>query len=624
LGFLEGGKRMASDNSQDTRLGRLTTPLGEDVLSLLEFSGTESINDLFSFTVMAQGQDGAAVIDFDNVLGTHFSVDVESYNGTKRWFDGMVVAAEHSGTVTEGDTFYHRYTFDLRPWFWFLKRRINSRIFHQKTVVDILEDVMSKHGFSKYQKKLSKSYPVLEYTVQYRESDHDFLCRLMEEYGINYHFFMEKDAHTLVMTDDNDQFGPLPGNTRPYHPFSDHVGSGEFFWEWASQRRVTTGAVRLMDYNFEDPRAKMEETAKTVQPPEHDHGGLESYDYPGRYIKGADGEKLAERRLAAYAAQRAGYETAGNVLSLAAGLTVHLSGHGSDLDVGYVALRCSHRYTSDGYRSGGGDGDGYEGRYTLVKLDAPLAPARKTPRSLVNGPQTAVVIADNSDPGEISCDKYGRIKVMFHWDKPGQAGSMWCRVSQSWAGKNWGAIHIPRVGMEVVVEFLEGDPDRPLVTGAVYNKDNMPPFPLPGDKTISGIKSRSVDANGYNSLTFEDKKDKEVIDMHAQKDLKVLVENEETREVKGDRKVEIKKSDTLTVTKDLMIESKQKITLKVGESTIVMEGAKITIKSPEIKIEAGMKLSTKGLDVKHEASAKMEINGGAMLDAKAILVKINS
>ena len=606
-------------------MGRLITPLGKDDLSLLEFSGTESINDLYTFSVAAQGQDGAAAIDFDKVLGHHFSVEVETYNGTARWFDGIVVAAEYTGTVADGVDEYHRYTFELRPWLWLLNRRINSRIFHDKTVVEILETVMSEHNFGKYEKRLSKKYPKLEYTVQYRESDHDFLCRLMEEYGINYHFAMAQDQHTLVMTDDTDQFDALPGNSREYLPLNDHIGTGEHFWEWASQRRVTTGAVRLMDYNFETPTANMEGLASQTRTPGHDHDDLESYDYPGRHVIGTDGKNLAERRLAAYAAQRAGFETAGNVLSLAAGMKVTLTGHqDSGLNKDYIALRCSHRYTSDGYRSGGGDGGGYEGRYTLVRQDAPLAPARKTPRGVVNGPQTAVVIDGNHGDTDISCDKYGRIKVMFHWDKPGQAGSMWCRVSQSWAGNKWGAIHIPRIGMEVVVEFLEGDPDRPLVTGAVYNKDNMPPFDLPGKKTISGIKSRSVGASGYNSFTFEDDGGNEVIDMHAQKDLKVLVENEETREVKGDRKVEVKKSDTLTVTDDLMIESKKKITLKVGQSTIVMDAGSITLKSPEIKIDAGMKLETKGLEAKHTAGAKMEINGGAMLDAKAIMVKINS
>jgi type VI secretion system secreted protein VgrG len=627
---------MAPINSQRTRAGRLKTPLPEDALALLEFSGTEAVNDLFSFTLRALSEDGS--VDFDQLLGKRMNVAIKTIEGTPRYFDGIVTAAAYLGRDDEG----HVYEFEISPWLWLLGRRRNSRIFHERTVAEIIAEVVAGHGglpcASDTEYRLSGAFPMLEYTVQYRESDLDFLRRLMEEFGISFHFEMEEERHILVLSNSSDGFSKVPGRTRPYRAVSrQHRATAEHFQDWKAQRRVTTGVVRLTDYDFKNPTTNMEVTE--AKPLGYDHADLESYDYPGRYAAPGDGRDLAKRRIEGQRAQDSAVDAGGDVVSLGAGHKVDLTGHSDEaVNVEYLCTRAHHHYRTEGYRSGlGGPGEeGYRGRYRLLRTDAPFAPPLVTPRAQVQGPQTGVVIGS----GEIDCDEFGRILVMFHWDSD-RAGSMRCRVAQSWSGNAWGSIYIPRVGMEVVVEFLEGDPDRPLVTGAVYNARNMPPFDLPGDKTISGVKSYSTPGGGgYNSLTFEDKSGSEVIDMHAQKDLTVLVENNETREVKvnhastiggtssvevtGDatmtvksnRSSDISGTETVTADKDITIDSQTKITLVCGASTIEMTPAKITISSPEVDISGTAKLKTfGGTNADHTAGGPMTI--------AALVVKIN-
>ena len=511
---------------QGERLGRLTTVLGEDVLVLLRFDGSDHLNELFDYRVEALAS--RADIDFDELIGTHATVQIEGREGIRQ-FDGIVTQTRWAGTGENG----HRYDLTLRPWFWLASRRRNQRIFHNKTVVEILQELLSDYaplGDPALELKLSEDYPKLEYTVQYRESDLDFARRQMERFGISFHFRHQPGSHTLVLTDDvlaHDSIG-----ARPYKSYDGHHQSeGEHFWEWAPERNLTTGAIRLTDYNFKTPTASME-TDKTGDAA-HAQGKIESFDYPGDYLTQDIGKIVSGLRTRQERGADRRNRAVGDTLSLAAGKVVQLAGDPvPGTGERYLCLSGNYHFISEAYGSGGADSDGYSftGSFILMPDTAPMAPPRRTTVPVVQGPQTAVVVGE----GEIDCDEFGRILVRFHWDLEG-AHSMRCRVSQNWAGQGWGGMVIPRIGMEVVVEFLEGDPDKPLVTGCVYNGRNQVPYPLPANKTVSTFKSDTHEGGGYNEFRFEDQAGREEVFMHAQKDHNTIIENDESHSIGHDR-----------------------------------------------------------------------------------------
>jgi type VI secretion system secreted protein VgrG len=511
--------------SQTSRMGRLSTALGEDVLVLMRFEGEERVNGLFTYHVdcLSASDD----IDFDALLGTHATVTLRTHDGTDKPFDGIISEARWMGAGENG----HRYRLTLKPWFWLASLRRNQRIFHNKTVIDILTELLGAYASAgKMETRLTLEYPELEYTVQYRESDMDFACRMMERHGISYHFEQDSGAHMMVLTDIVGSHATI--GARPFKPYDGHHQEEiEHFWEWRPARRITTGAVRLTDYNFKTPTAAMETNSSSSSG--YAHGQIESFDWPGDYLDQSRGDVVARLRAEGETGQDRRFEAQGDIPALGAGLRVTLDGEplpGTGED--YLCLVAHHSYTSDNYGSGGEEGDGYAytGRYVLLPATAPLVPELKTARADVKGPQTAVVVGD----GEIDCDEYGRILVQFHWDLDA-AYSMRCRVSQSWAGNGWGGMVIPRVGMEVVVEFLDGDPDKPLVTGCVYNGKNAVPYELPANKTVSTFKSDTHQGSGYNEFRFEDERGCEEVFMHAQKDHNTIIENDESHSIGHDR-----------------------------------------------------------------------------------------
>lgn len=511
--------------SQTSRMGRLTTVLGEDILVLMRFEGEERLNGLFDYQIdCLAGNDD---IDFDALLGTHATVKLRTHDGQDKPFDGIVTEARWLGAGENG----HRYRLTLKPWFWLASLRRNQRIFHNKTVVDILSELLSAYASAgKLEPRLTQEYPELEYTVQYRESDMDFACRIMERHGISYHFEQDDGAHLMVLTDLVESHSTI--GERPFKPYDGHHQEEiEHFWKWRPARRITTGAVRLTDYNFKSPTAAMETSSAANA--SYAQSGIESFDWPGDYLDQGRGEVVARLRSEGEAGQDKRFDAEGDIPALGAGARVTLSGEplpGTGDD--YLCLVAHHSYTSDNYGSGGevGDGYAYSGRYVLLPADAPLLPELKTARADVKGPQTAMVVGE----GEIDCDEYGRILVQFHWDLEA-AFSMRCRVSQSWAGNGWGGMVIPRIGMEVVVEFLDGDPDKPLVTGCVYNGKNAVPYDLPANKTVSTFKSDTHQGGGFNEFRFEDEKGREEVFMHAQKDHNTIIENDESHSIGHDR-----------------------------------------------------------------------------------------
>ena len=526
------------------RLGRLTTALGTDTLALLRFDGSDHLNDLFEYRVEALA--ARDDLDFDSLIGTHATVEIDGREGCQQ-FDGIVTQARWAGVGENG----HRYDLTLRPWLWLAGKRRNQRIFHNKTVVDIIMEMLSDYaqlGDPAVEMLLSQDYPVLEYTVQYRESDLNFLRRQMERHGISFHFRHAMSSHTLVLTDDilaHDEIGARPFKAYDGH----HQADGEHFWEWAPERNLTTGAVRLTDFNFKQPTAMME--VDRLGDAIHAQGQIESFDYPGDYALQDMGKAVAALRTNQERGGDRRNRAVGDCLSLAAGKRVTLSG-GPVPGTGstYLCLSASHHFVSEAYGSGGATSDGYSftGSYTLMPDTAPMAPPRRTPAPLISGPQTAIVVGD----GEIDCDDHGRILVRFHWDLAG-AISMRCRVSQNWAGGGWGGVVIPRIGMEVLVDFIDGDPDKPIVVGNVYNGKNGSPYALPGAKTKMVMRSQTHEGAGFNELSFEDQAGSEEIFMHGQKDHRVQIGNDQNQNIGNNRSKSVGNNQTESVGNDKAI-----------------------------------------------------------------------
>ena len=528
------------------------------------------MNALFEYRVEALAAN--AVLDSDELLGTPATVSIDGPDGD-RHFNGIVTQTRWAGPAENG----HRYEVTLRPWCWLAGRRRNQRIFHGKTVVQILTELFAEYadlGAPALEFRLSEEYPVLEYTVQYRESDLDFARRQLEGAGISFHFRHDADGHTMVLTDDvlaHETVGLRPfrssrADARPAMPDA----AGEHFWEWAPERNLTTGAMRLMDYNFMAPTSAME--VDRLGDARHAHGGIESYDWPGDYADQRRGRAVVGLRLRQERGADRRNRAVGDCLSLGAGKLVGLSGDpapGSGET--YLCLSASHHFVNaaQGTDSRAGETRNFTGSYVLMPDTAPMAPPRRMAAPRVHGPQTALVVGE----GEIDCDEHGRILVRFHWDLEG-ALSMRCRVSQNWAGNGWGGVMIPRIGMEVVVEFLDGDPDKPLVTGCVYNGQNTAPYDLPAGKTRTVWRSNSHQGQGFNELSFEDQAGRELVYLHAQKDHSTVVGHDETRQIGHDRHEAVANDQSLQIGRDHTLSIGQNQTASIaGDLNLNVGGA---------------------------------------------------
>ena len=555
--------------TQDERTARLTTPLGTDTLVLVRFNGTERMSDLFEFTIDALSSERD--LDFDGAIGRNCSVELSAYGG-KRDFNGVLVEARWQGP--KNDNFSYRLV--LRPWFWLLSRTTDCRIFENKTVLQITKQVFSDRGFNDFQDKTTQSYPEIEYCVQYRETDLDFVCRLMEQYGIYYFFEHSSDKHMLVMADAKSSHQAVPGLASL--PFIALAGSDrrarEHVHIWTAGRQFRTGKVELKDYDYMKPSAKLLSDAKGTAG--YSKSDMEFYDYPGRYTEQDKGDKFAKVQLEAEQAMDQRRYAAGPAPSLfPGGLTTLEEQIKPSENIQYLVLGATHTIVTESYRSGAEalPDQLYEGTYEFLPADRPFRAPLLTPRPFVHGPQTAKVVGKSGE--EIDVDKEGRILVQFYWDRK-KMQSCRVRIAQSVSGKAWGGIFIPRIDQEVVVEFLEGNPDRPMVTGTVYNGDNKVPYSLPDNKTKHGWKTDSSKGhNGYNEIVFEDKANSEEIGIHAQKDLNLVVLNSETREIGQNFMIPMgsaSRSTTLHMGDDeLKIETgNQNVSITGSQSTDVM------------------------------------------------------
>jgi type VI secretion system secreted protein VgrG len=537
--------------TQENRLIKLDTPLGDDVLLLQGLTGREGISQIFKFDLDVLSDQNS--IDFKTIIGQKVTIRVLLSDGSnERYFNGYVSRFAQSGS----DTKFTHYQMEVVPWLWFLTRSSDCRIFQNETIPDIIQDVFKTAGYSDFKNSLTGSYDPREYCVQYRETDFNFVSRLMEQYGIFYYFEHEDGKHTLVLADSASAHQDCPDQSSAnYNLTSGDLDSEDVITAWHMEQEVRTGKYSHTDYNFETPSLSLMANEPTVV----DVGGnanFEHYDYPGDHLNQSQGGKLAKVRMQEEEASHVVVTGASVCRSFTSGYKFDLKDHyRDDMNDSYVITEVQHVATIGSYGQGDSGAQAhYSNHFTCIPASVPFRPARVTPRPFVQGPQTALVVGKSGE--EIWVDKYGRIKVQFYWDRLGlkdENSSCWVRVSQPWAGGNWGGMWIPRMGQEVIVSFEEGDPDRPLITGRVYNAEQMPPYALPDHHTVSTFMSRSSKGGAganFNEIRFEDKTGNEQIFINAERDMDHRVEVDSREFVGSNRHLNVGKNQTENIGAD--------------------------------------------------------------------------
>ncbi|VAW85131.1 VgrG protein [hydrothermal vent metagenome] len=562
--------------TQKNRPIKVKTPLGDDVLMLRAMSGSEELGRLSQFDLDLLSRDDQ--IKLEDVLGQNLTVELMLPDGETRYFNGIVSRFCQVGESGE----FFSYQATLRPWFWLLTRTSDCRIFQEMTVPDIIKAVFRDNGFSDFEESLSGEYRTWEYCVQYRETDFNFVSRLMEQEGIYYYFVHEDGKHTLKLSDSISAHEPIATPDVPYYPPSQNVERDEdYIQDWFISRDLQPGAYSQRDFDFKNPKANLE--TKLANPFNHDKSDFEIYDYPGEYVTADEGNQYVRARLEELHAHYERMRGEGNVHGLYSGGLFNLTGYPrDDQNREYLVISASYSLQSNQFEAGGGgEGDTYSCRFEVMNSEQSFRATRITPKPMVQGPQTAIVVGPSGD--EIYTDEFGRVKVQFHWDRYGENNensSCWVRVSHPWAGKSWGSIALPRIGQEVIVSFIEGDPDRPIITGRVYNADCMPPYELPANATQSGVKSRSSkggSGDNFNEIRLEDKKGSEEVYIHAEKDQNNHVENDETTFVGHDRTETVGNDETISIGNDRTEDVGNDETILIGNNRTETVGSNETI-----------------------------------------------
>ena len=655
--YTQNKSASSSGLSQANRDLSVTTPLGKDKLVFWRMSGGENLSRIFNYNLELLSEDGD--IDLYQLLGQPVTTSVSKEDGGIRYFNGHVAHASYLGMTNE----LHHYQVILRPWLWFLSKSSDCRIFQKMTVPDIVKQVFNDAGFSDYEIKLSGHYGVREYCVQYRETSLNFVNRLLEHEGIYYYFRHDDGKHIMVLADSIGSHSSQ-GDIRYCPPDSKNYRKEEHINSWILSSEVQSGAYVTTDFDFKHPKTNLK--THSINPEDHLLDDREVYDYPGNYTVTSEGESYARVRLEELQANGETIKAAGNSTKISAGILFSLQDFPrADQNREYLVTGADYQLYSDDYTTSNDqfkDMPVYQCQFRTIARTRAFRPPRSTPLPFVYGPQTAVVVGPSGE--EIYTDDHGRVKVQFHWDRIGKnndQSSCWIRVSQNWAGKQWGGVFLPRIGQEVIVEFLEGDPDKPIITGSVYNGDTKPPYALPAKKTLSGIKSHSSKGgsdDNFNELRFEDSKGNEEVYFHAEKDFTRIVENNDTLSIgfekkqqgdqttdiynnrtttlemgsdslnikqgnrtttldMGDHIVQIK-SGNRTVNVDLgsiTEEAMQFIEFKVGASSLKIEPTQVTIKSPQIALKADLKFETE--------STLTTVKGDALLVLEGSIIKIN-
>lgn len=602
----------------------INTPLGADKLLVKTFTGEERLSALFKFELELISTDSA--LDFSAIVGKPVTITMALASGDTQFTNGIVARFRQSGT-TEDFTTYH---VELRPWLWLLTMNSDCRIFQNMTAPDIIEQVFSDLSFSDYKNSLKATYNARDYCVQYMETSFSFVSRLMEEEGIFYFFEHVDGKHTLVLADDADTYDACTALTSVALLQSDFSWQRDIIRECSVEQNVVPGQFQIDDYNFETPSTDLLAKASGDDP------SRSIYEYPGLYTKKDTGESITSRVLTGWEIPSKILRGSSTCRTFRSGSKFTLEGHPrSDANAAYVLVAVSHQTAAQNTE--------YLNTFEAIPATSIFRPSRTSKKTRIAGTQTATVVGKAGE--EIWTDQYGRAKVKFHWDQSAasdETSSCWIRIAQGWAGKQWGSIFIPRIGQEVVVTFLEGDPDRPLITGSVYNAEQTVPYTLPDDQTKSTVKSNSSKGgNGFNEIRFEDKAGSEEVFVQAQKDMNVNVLNNltstvtknDTFTVSGTRAVTVTGNETHTNSADHSWTISGNLNIKVtGNITIESQGSVTMKASMNVQNEAGMALTNKagtnltndaGVSLTNKGSASQTVDGGGMLTVKGGLVKIN-
>jgi type VI secretion system secreted protein VgrG len=574
----------------------IVTPLGDGVLLFHQMSAREEMSRLFEYRLqlLSSKED----VNLDEILGKNVTIKLGLAEDETRFFNGYVTRFALGGMHGR----YHRYIATVRPWLWFLTRTADCRIFQEMTAPDIIKAVFGDHPAADFKLELTGAYRKRTYCVQYRETDFNFVSRLMESEGIGY-YFRHTDGHdTMVLTDSTSKHSAADacaklsfvGPDEQVKPDLEHITA------WDCSREIQPGVYVHDDYDLERPSVELR-TSRSL-PRNYTPSDYEVFDYPGLYQQKADGEHYAAVRIDELGSQFELAQGKTNARGLAVGFLLKLEEHPrADQNREYLVVSAACDLLFENYGSlPDPRPTNYSCAFVAMPASQQFRPRRRTRKPFVQGPQTAFVVGPAGE--EIFTDELGRVRVQFHWDRRGkndQHSSCWIRVSQYWAGKGWGSIHIPRIGHEVIVDFLEGDPDQPIVVGRVYNGTNVPPYSLPDNKTQSGVKSRSSlqgTPDNFNEIRFEDKKGEEEINVHAERNLSTSVEADESRSVGHDRSTTIDHDDVLTVKHD------RKIIVKEGNETHVIEKGQ---RSTNVKLLD--KLDAK--DIEHHATGHVHVIG---------------
>jgi type VI secretion system secreted protein VgrG len=568
--------------TQASRSLAVTTPLGTDVLLLESLVGTEAVSEPFLF-VLEMLAESTVDVAFDKLLGQKVTVRLDLPKDAKRWFHGVVASLSQGVQIksAQGEVHFIRYRAEIVPQFALLKRIKQSRIFQQLSVIDILKKVLT--GLDVVYDCGSDKWEPRDYCVQYRESDFDFACRLMEEEGIFYYFKHTEQGHTMVLANKPEHHADLPaGASVIYEGMAGGTREEDRVVTWTKTQELRSGKVTLWDHCFEMPSKNLQSQktvlqsmsvgTKTHKLAAGGNDKFEIYDYPGEYAQRfdgiapgggdragdlskiqPDGERTVGIRMQQDAAPGLLIFGTSNCRQFLPGFKFKLDRHFNS-NGSFVLTRVSHEAKQTGaFTAGTGVNLSYKNDFQCIPVALPFRPQRKTAKARVEGTQTAVVVGPKGQ--EIFTDKYGRVKVQFNWDREGKKdanSSCWIRVATVWAGKRWGATFLPRIGQEVIVDFLEGDPDRPIIVGSVYNADQMPPYLGEGpdskhknDPNLSGIKSNTtLGGQGFNEFRFDDTKDKQQIFIHAEKNMDVRVKNDSMELVLNNRHLIVGSDDT--------------------------------------------------------------------------------
>ncbi|MEN2473251.1 type VI secretion system tip protein VgrG [Burkholderia sp. GS2Y] len=601
------------------RVFTLDSPRGDD-LKFHTLDGSDELGRLFEFRIEALADSHS--LSLKDMLGKPVTVRIEQQDQSTRYLNGIVARASLAGRRAER---YYGYELVVRPWLWLATRRSDCRIFQNKTVPEIVQEVLSTYGFP-IENHLVESYVPREFCVQYNETDAAFVSRLMEFEGIYYWFRHAEDTHTLMLSDAMSSHTALPGyETIPYIARDrTAIADEEHIDGWLPAQAVSVGKHQTTDYDYTKPRADL--SSQKVDPRGHDHDSFASFEWPGGYRDDAPGAHYSRVRLEEQQAEHERANADTDVRGAAPGYLFTLA-HcpRADQNREYLIVRCQYRFQENAYASDQGAEAVVHQTMMLVQPSSlPYRSPRETPRPRTNGPQTATVVGP---PGEeIWTDQYGRVKLQFRWDRYGQSNqdsSCWVRVSSPWAGGGFGGVQIPRVGDEVVVDFLNGDPDEPIVTGRVFNGEKMPPWGLPGSATQSGLLSRSSPGgttDHANAFRFEDKKGAEQLWMHAERNFDAETEADHTLSVGNNHTHTVGNDETMQVKNNRQRSVGQNETVNIGQNRVAQIGVDETHgvggnrtrtvgKNETVTIAANRDATIGGIHTETVAKAKTETIG---------------